>query len=70
MRQILKYPGSKWKLARDLNRMIPDHRTYCEPYAGSMALLFTKNPSPIEIVNDLDSDVVNLFRCKSEAKRS
>lgn len=50
-------------MARDLNRMIPDHRTYCEPYAGSMALLFTKNPSPIEIVNDLDSDVVNLFRC-------
>lgn len=43
--------------------MIPDHHTYCEPYAGSMALLFTKEPSPIEIVNDLDSDVVNLFRC-------
>ena len=43
--------------------MIPDHHTYCEPYAGSMALLFTKAPSSIEVVNDLDSDVVNLFRC-------
>lgn len=63
MRQVLKYPGSKWNLARELVRLIPEHHTYCEPYAGSMALLFTKEPSPIEVVNDLDSDVVNLFRC-------
>ncbi len=63
MRKILKYPGSKWRLSDELVKMIPDHHTYCEPYAGSMALLFAKEPSPIEIVNDLDSDVVNLFRC-------
>lgn len=63
MRQVLKYPGSKWRLAHELEKMIPDHHTYCEPYAGSMALLFTKAPSSIEVVNDLDSDVVNLFRC-------
>lgn len=63
MRQVLKYPGSKWRLARKLVTMMPEHHTYCEPYAGSLALLFTKNPSPIEIVNDLDSNVVNLFRC-------
>ena len=44
-------------------KLIPEHHTYCEPYAGSMALLFTKAPSPIEVVNDLDSDVVNLFQC-------
>lgn len=63
IRQVLKYPGSKWRLAKELVRLIPEHHTYCEPYAGSMALLFSKPPSPIEIVNDLDSDVVNLFRC-------
>lgn len=63
IRQVLKYPGSKWNLSRKLVKMIPEHHTYCEPYAGSMALLFTKDPSPIEVVNDLDSDVVNLFQC-------
>ena len=63
MRQVLKYPGSKWNLAREMVKLIPEHHTYCEPYAGSMALLFTKEPSPIEVVNDLDSDVVNLFQC-------
>ena len=59
----MKYPGSKWNMARELVKLIPEHHTYCEPYAGSMAMLFTKDPSPIEVVNDLDSDVVNLFRC-------
>ena len=62
-RQVLKYPGSKWLLARKLVDFVPEHHTYCEPFAGSMAMLFSKEPSPIEIVNDLDSEVVNLFQC-------
>ncbi len=63
MRPVLKYPGSKWKIARNLVELIPDHHSYLEPYAGSLALLFHKRPSPIETVNDLDSDVTNLFWC-------
>lgn len=63
IRQVLKYPGSKWNLSDKLVKLIPDHHTYCEPYAGSMAMLFKKDPSPIEVVNDIDSDVVNLFQC-------
>jgi DNA adenine methylase len=63
MRQILKYPGSKWNIASQLAELIPEHHSYVEPYAGSMALLFSKPPSDIETVNDLDSDVTNLFRC-------
>lgn len=63
MRQILKYPGSKWNIAESLVRLIPEHHSYLEPYAGSLALLFSKEPSAIETVNDLDSDVVNLFQC-------
>ena len=70
MRQVLKYPGSKWALSSELVNLIPTHHTYCEPFAGSMALLFTKEPSPIEVVNDLDSDVVNLFQCiQKDAER-
>lgn len=63
MRPIIKYPGSKWKIARQLVELIPEHHSYVEPYAGSLAVLFSKPPSPIETVNDLDSDVTNLFRC-------
>lgn len=60
---ILKYPGSKWGLANELVRYIPKHHTYVEPFFGSGAVFFKKPPSPIEMINDLDNDVTNLFRC-------
>lgn len=63
MRAVLRYPGSKWNIARQLVELIPPHHSYVEPYFGSGAILFTKTPSDIETVNDLDSDVTNLFRC-------
>lgn len=43
--------------------MIPEHHSYVEPFFGSGAVLFNKPVSDIETVNDLDSDVTNLFRC-------
>lgn len=61
--KVLKYPGSKWNIASQLVGMIPPHHSYVEPYFGSGALLFNKRPSDIETVNDLDSDVTNLFAC-------
>lgn len=63
MRQVLKYPGSKWNIARQIVELIPEHHSYVEPYFGSGAVLFNKPPSHIETVNDLDSDVTNLFQC-------
>ncbi len=63
MKRVLKYPGSKWNIAGQLVNLIPEHHSYVEPYAGSLALLFNKTPSPIETINDLDYDVVNLFQC-------
>ena len=66
MRSVLKDPGSKWNIAAQLVRLIPEHHTYVEPFFGSGAVLFNKQLSDIETVNDLDSDVVNLFRCIQE----
>ena len=63
MRPVLKYPGSKWNIAGQLSCLIPEHHSYVEPYFGSGALLFHKPASDMETVNDLDSEVVNLFRC-------
>lgn len=57
----IKYPGSKWKMAQWIISKFPEHRSYLEPFFGSGAVLFTKPRSPIETVNDLDNDVVNLF---------
>lgn len=66
MRQVLKYPGSKWNIAGQLVELIPEHHSYVDPFFGSGALFFKKSPSAIETINDLDSDVTNLFRCIRE----
>ena len=63
MRAVLKYPGSKWNIAEQLVNLIPPHHSYVEPFFGSGAVLFNKPISDIETVNDLDSDVTNLFQC-------
>ncbi|MBC2392235.1 DNA adenine methylase [Listeria booriae] len=62
VKPILNYPGSKRKMAKMLAKKMPQHSTYLEPYAGSLAMLFEKEKSAKETVNDLDGRVVNLFR--------
>ena len=66
MNAVLKYPGAKWALAEQIISRFPEHHSYLEPFFGSEAVLFRKPRSPIETVNDLDGEVVNLFRCIRE----
>jgi DNA adenine methylase len=66
LKAILKYPGSKWRIARWIVSQFPKHHSYVEPFFGSGAVLFNKPLSNIETVNDLDLNVVNLFRCIRE----
>lgn len=63
MKAIAKYPGSKWSLADWIISFFPEHHSYLEPFFGSGAVLFNKQRSNIETVNDLDGNVVNLFEC-------
>ena len=66
---ILKYPGAKWRIADWIISYFPEHKVYLEPFFGSGACFFNKQPSYIETVNDLDGDVVNLFRvCREYPK--
>jgi DNA adenine methylase len=65
MNTVLKYPGSKWNLAHWIISNFPDRyekMTYLEPFFGSGAVFFNKKRSIVETINDLDSNVVNLFR--------
>lgn len=61
MKAIMKYPGSKWGIAKWIIDFFPEHHSYLEPFFGSGAVLFNKSRSHIETVNDLDDNVVNLF---------
>lgn len=62
MKAIMKYPGSKWGTAEWIISHFPKHHSYVEPFFGSGGVFFNKPRSDIETINDLDGDVVNLFR--------
>ena len=54
--------GGKFSHRNWLLPLLPQCHHYCEPFAGSAAVLLNRPPSPIETYNDLDGEVVNFFR--------
>ena len=61
-RPVLRYPGGKYKLAKWIISHFPAHEFYVEPYGGAGSVLMAKSRTKGEIINDLDGDVVNVFR--------
>ena len=58
----LSYIGGKNRLARKLIALFPEHKTYVEPFAGGAQVFFHKEPSRVEVLNDLDGEIINFFR--------
>lgn len=62
MNNVLKYPGSKSRIAKWIVSFIPEHDVYLEPFFGGGAIFFNKKPSRIETINDLSAEVYNYFK--------
>lgn len=68
-RPIVRYHGGKWLLAPWIISNLPPHRTYTESYGGGASVLLRKPRSYAEIYNDLDGEIVNVFRVVQQHRR-
>ncbi len=54
--------GGKSKLRKTIIEMIPEHTCYIELFFGAGWVYFGKENSKIEVINDIDKELINLFR--------
>jgi DNA adenine methylase len=58
-----KWVGGKSRLRKYIIQLIPvEHTCYIEPFSGAAWVLFGKKPSPVEVLNDKDEELINFFR--------
>ena len=55
------YFGAKQRLAKKIVDLLPPHSAWVEVFCGSAVITLNKKPAPIEVINDLDGDIVNVF---------
>ena len=59
---IVPWIGGKRRLAKHILPLFPAHTCYVEPFCGAAALYFLKTPSKTEVINDINGELVNLYR--------
>ena len=59
---IIPWIGGKRRLAKEIIPMFPEHTCYVEPFCGAAALLFMKPQSKVEVLNDINGELTNLYR--------
>ncbi len=60
-RPAFRYHGGKWRIAPWIISFFPDHEKYIEPFGGAASVLLRKEPSHIEIYNDVSNRLVRFF---------
>lgn len=67
MTAIVRYHGGKVRMAGKIISLFPGHDCYVEPFGGGAAVLLAKPRARLEVYNDIDGDMVNLFRVLRDA---
>ena len=61
MKTPISYYGGKQQFASKIVSLFPEHKIYCEPFIGGAAVFFAKPRSQAEIINDINSEVINFY---------
>lgn len=59
---IIPWIGGKRRLAKPIFEKFPAHTCYVEAFCGAAAIFFSKEPSDVEVLNDINGELVNLYR--------
>jgi len=70
VKPVMRYHGGKFRLASWVMSFFPEHYTYVEPFGGAAGVLLQKPRSLSEVYNDLDTDVVNVFRVLQDKEQA
>lgn len=61
MNSPIKWVGSKRQLKKKIVGLMPEHVCYVEPFVGGGSVFFEKSPSKVEVLNDIDSKLINFY---------
>ena len=57
----ISYYGGKQQMLRHILPLIPEHKVYTEPFCGGAAVYWSKPPSRVEVINDLNDELINFY---------
>jgi DNA adenine methylase len=67
-RPVLRFHGGKFRVGRRIIAQFPPHERYIEPFGGAASVLMQKEPTGCDVYNDLDGQLVNVFRVLRDPK--
>ena len=67
MTSFFPWMGGKANMAPRLSKLLPKHTCYVEVFAGAANLLFVKNKSRVEVINDINSDLIKVNSIQNQS---